>query len=117
MDARKAQSHLCGSHSKSQEPRKYEGVVAYKLISKVLANRLKKILPIIIDESQSAFAPGRLITYNILVSFENFHYLNHKNAMKRGSMAIKLDMCKAYDRVEWGFLETMMRRMGFPDMS
>lgn len=51
--------------------------VSYKLISKVLANRLKTILPDIIDENQSAFIPGRLIIDNILLSSEVFHYMNH----------------------------------------
>ena len=52
--------------------------VAYKLISKVLANRLKAILPQIISENQSAFLSKRLIIDNILVTFEIMHYLNHK---------------------------------------
>lgn len=87
--------------------------VSYKLISKVLANRLKKILPLIIKENQSAFVPGRLITDNILLSSEVFHFMNHNKAKKRGYMTLKLDMSKAYDRIEWDFLQTIMEKLGF----
>ena len=74
--------------------------VIYKLISKVLANRLKLILPQIIIENQSAFLFERLITDNVLIIFELMHYLDHKRDGKDCYMAIKLDMSKAYDRVE-----------------
>jgi hypothetical protein len=82
-------------------------------VPKVLANRLKKILPDIISLTQSAFIPGRLISDNILIAYELTHYLKNKKRGKIGYAAIKLDMSKAYDRVEWRFLKEVMARMGF----
>ena len=58
--------------------------VSYKIVSKVLANRLKPLLSAIISESQSAFVPGILITDNVLVAFEIMHYLKKKKGWQRG---------------------------------
>jgi hypothetical protein len=86
--------------------------VIYKLRSKVLANRLRGFLDDIISEEQSAFVPGRLIMDNILIAYECTHYLKRKKG-KTGACAIKLDMAKAYDRVEWIFLEGMCYGLDF----
>ena len=56
--------------------------VVYKLISKILANRLKTLLSHIISENQSAFTSDSLITDNVIVAFELMHYLDHKTAGK-----------------------------------
>ena len=87
--------------------------VIYKLISKTLANRLKALLPLLISKNQSAFTSNRLITDNVLVAFELTHYLNHKTSSKDSFMAIKLDMSKPFDRVEWNFIKRVMERLGF----
>ena len=88
--------------------------VLYKFFSKVfLANHLKKLLPSIITKPQFAFTKDRLIFDNILVAFDTLHCLQRYKVGTHGYMAIKLDMSKAYDRVDWGFLEEIMRKMDF----
>ncbi|KAL0344527.1 UNVERIFIED_CONTAM: putative mitochondrial protein [Sesamum radiatum] len=88
--------------------------VVYKIASKTIANRLKVFLDRIISPVQSAFVPGRLISDNILLAFEINHFLNTKSKGKQGWMAMKLDVSKAYDKVEWSFLEQVMSKLGFP---
>ncbi|KAA3459012.1 reverse transcriptase [Gossypium australe] len=87
--------------------------VLYKIIAKVLVNRMSDILGDYINESQGAFIPGRLISDNVLIAYEILHSLKMKKHGKKGNFALKLDMSKAYDRVEWDFLAGMMNSLGF----
>ena len=80
----------------------------------MLANRLKQVLPQIIAPTQSAFVPGRLITDNVLVAYEALHTMHGRKKGKIGTLALKLDVSKAYDRVEWNFLRQIMLKLGFP---
>ena len=88
--------------------------VIYKLCSKVIANRLRNYLDEIVAEEQSAFVLGRLITDNVLIAYECTHYLKRKKG-KSGACAIKLDMAKTYDRIEWAYLRRIMLALGFCD--
>ena len=81
----------------------------------MLCNRFKKVLPHLISETQSAFVARRLITDNILLAQENFHALRSNKSCKSKFVAIKTNMSKAYDRVEWSFLKSLMAKLGFDD--
>ena len=87
--------------------------VVYKIISKVLSDRIKVCLPKCISESQSAFIKGRQILDNIVIAHECMHCLKNLRSGRESYMAVKLDMAKAFDRVEWLFLKRVMIKMGF----
>lgn len=87
--------------------------VLYRILSKVLVNRLKQVLPRLISKAQSAFVAGRSIMDNVIVAFEMIHYMKRKSKGKDGTVALKVDMSKAYDRIDWGYLKNIMLKMGF----
>ncbi|XP_074313787.1 uncharacterized protein LOC141648980 [Silene latifolia] len=85
-----------------------------RIVSKCIANRLKNLMPQLVGAYQNGFIPGRSITDNILISHELFHYISKKTSGKKGVMAFKVDMSKAYDRLRWNFIEATLHHMGFP---
>lgn len=89
--------------------------VYFKIISKLLTLRLKATLQSIISENQSAFILGRAIADNILITHEVLQYLKTSQAQKNCTMAVKTDMSKAYDRMEWHFISQVFQRLGFQD--
>ncbi|XP_074306200.1 uncharacterized protein LOC141641438 [Silene latifolia] len=86
----------------------------YKCLSKVLCTRLSKVLPDIICQSQSAFIQGRDIVGNILICQDLIRLYNRKTCSPR--MLMKLDLQKAYDSIEWSFVEEMLKYLGFPEL-
>ena len=87
--------------------------VVSQIISKVIANRLKYIFPNVVSESQSTFMPNRFITDNITVAYKLLHRMRNRRRGKVGHMAVKLDISKAYDRVDWNFLQNIMCKLRF----
>ncbi|CAN1814975.1 Putative ribonuclease H protein At1g65750 [Linum perenne] len=89
--------------------------VMYRIVAKVLANRLRGVVPKLIAKEQSAFIRGRSITDNVLVAFESLHHMKRIQNAKHGEMAVKIDISKAYDRVAWDYMEAVLQKLGFSD--
>lgn len=87
--------------------------VCYKVASKALTNILKGIIYSTVSVNQSAFITRRLISDNVTVAQEIIHFLHNKRQGKVGNFALKLDMSKAYDKVEWSFIREIMEKLGF----
>ncbi|KAK4384265.1 hypothetical protein Sango_3077900 [Sesamum angolense] len=86
--------------------------VIYKVITKIMVSRIREILDLLISPSQNAFVPGRLISDNVLLAQEFFSGYNQCRLPPR--CALKVDLRKAYDTVEWDFLFATLRMFGFP---
>jgi hypothetical protein len=84
----------------------------YKIISKILVSRLRPLQEKLIDPTQVAFVPNRWITKNVVLAQEVVHSFKIMKR-KRGFLGVKLDFNKAYDRMEWNFLETVLVAFGF----
>uniref|UniRef100_A0A8I6Y5T1 Reverse transcriptase domain-containing protein n=1 Tax=Hordeum vulgare subsp. vulgare TaxID=112509 RepID=A0A8I6Y5T1_HORVV len=78
-----------------------------------MVNRLRPFLTELISENQSAFIPGRLISDNSIIAFECIHHIQSMKENSPALCAYKLDLSKAYDRVDWDFLEMALMRWGF----
>ncbi|XP_042003915.1 uncharacterized protein LOC121752889 [Salvia splendens] len=87
--------------------------VSNKIISKLLTMSMAPLLPMLTAPNQSGFIKGRLLSDNVLLAKEMFHELGNCNPSP--NMALKLDMAKAYDRVQWPFLLKVLRKMGFTE--
>jgi hypothetical protein len=85
----------------------------YKIVSKVVVNRLKESIPVIVSPFQTGFVPGRSIHENIVVAQEIVHSMN-KMTGKKGYFAIKVDLAKAYDMLRWDFILSTLQEVGIP---
>lgn len=84
----------------------------YKVASKLLANRIKSALPELISPAQSAFVPGRLLVENVLLATELVAGYKWKDISKR--CMLKVDLQKAFDSVNWDFIQNTLEALGFP---
>lgn len=79
----------------------------------MLSIRLKPILGSIISENQSSFIPGRTIADSVLITHEVVQFIKLSKAEKRCIMAVKKNMLKAIDKIEWNFISQVLTRLGF----
>lgn len=86
--------------------------VLYKTISKIIANRLKMVLPQFIAGNQSAFVKDRLLIENLLLATEIVKDYHKESISER--CAIKIDISKAFDSVQWSFLRNVLLTLNFP---
>eukprot|EP00253_Pinus_taeda_P009736 PITA_09736 len=105
---------LIPKQEKSMTPDRFRPIalckVVYKIISKVIANRLKPLLPTLVSEEQTGYVEGRQILNNIIQSHEVVHYLETN---KQAGMTIQLDIAKAYDKLSWSYIREVLKAYGF----
>lgn len=77
-----------------------------------MAVKTTALMPVVISDLQSAFVPGRLITNNTLIAYEFLHTIRKQRA-KQQFFAMKIDMMKAYDHVQWDYLHGCLSKLGF----
>ena len=87
--------------------------IVYKLVTKVIVNRIKPILSSLVAPTQCSFVPKRQITDNVIIVQEMLHSMRHKQG-RRGSMMIKIDFEKAYDRLRWSFIRDTLLELRLP---
>lgn len=86
----------------------------YKVMSKILARRLKEIHPEAIEPNQSAFIKGRLLLENVLLASELVNGYHKTTSSSR--CAIKFDIAKDFDTVKWSFITSVLKAMNLPDL-
>lgn len=87
----------------------------YKIISKIIVERVKHLLPWLISPNQGAFIKGQCIADNMILAQELVLKIK-KFKGKGGLMMAKIDLSKAYDRLEWPFIESVLKSWGFSEL-
>lgn len=83
-----------------------------KVIAKIVANRLSKVMAKIIFPNQRAFVHGICIAENMVVAHELIHKIK-KLRGRKGLILMKRDLKKAFDRLKWSFLKAVLKAIGF----
>ena len=86
--------------------------VCYKVIAKIIMNRLRPLLNKMVDPTKVAFMSNRWINENVVLAHEIVHNFKY-TGKKKGFLGIKLDFRKAYDRMEWNFFMVVLKAFGF----
>ena len=88
--------------------------IVYKIISKILVQRIRPLLLRLISQMQVAFLEGRRGAYNVIIAQEPIYSLGKRRG-KDGYMVVKIDLEKAYDRLEWSFIRMVLIHLRFPE--
>ena len=86
----------------------------YKIVTKIIVARLRPLLPGLVSPFQTAFVLGRKGIDNAIIVQEIIHSMSRKRG-RGGSMAIKIDLEKAYDRLEWSFIRDTLTLFKIPN--
>lgn len=87
----------------------------YKVISKIIVNRLKVCIPKLVSPFQTSFIPGRNIHENIIIAKKIMHSMHHKKG-KTGYFIIKVDLSKAYGKISWDFIWCVLTEIKLPEV-
>lgn len=85
--------------------------VLYNVLYKVIVNRLKPIMPILIVDNQTSFVHERHIMDNVIIAQKAIHSMRIRKG-KKGWLAVKVDMEKAYERLRWSFIKDTLEYVG-----
>lgn len=88
--------------------------MVYKLVSKVIVNRLRNCMKSIVHYNQNVFVEDRLITDNFMIAFKAFHAMQNGKINNTHDFTLKLDLCMDFDKVEWNYLEAIMQAIRVP---